>query len=59
MAVNYYIDGHSDKLTLDASWITGEQDGGFRTFDTYAAYWNNISDGNTALLIRFQWQLAL
>jgi len=58
-AINYYIDGHSDKLTLDAAWLTGEKDGAFETFDAYAAYWNNLSDGNTALLIRFQWQLAL
>jgi hypothetical protein len=58
-AINYYIDGHSDKLTLDAAWLTGEEDGGFRTFDTYAAYWNNLAEGNSAILIRFQWQLAL
>jgi hypothetical protein len=58
-AINYYIDGHSDKLTLDAAWLTGEEDGQFEVFDTYAAYWDNLSDGNTAILIRFQWQLAL
>jgi len=59
VAVNYYIDGHSDKLTLDAAWLTGEKDGQFHVFDTYAAYWDNLSNGNTAILIRFQWQLAL
>jgi hypothetical protein len=59
VAINYYIDGHSDKLTLDAAWLTGEDDGAFHTFDTYAGYWNNITESDTALLIRFQWQLAL
>jgi hypothetical protein len=56
-AVNYYIDGHSDKLTLDVALIDGgDEDGNFLA-DAYAAY---LPTGEgTAVLIRFQWQLAL
>jgi len=55
-AVNYYIDGHADKLTLDASFITPDDDGNFLA-DVYPGY--NVTDTSDAMLIRFQWQLAL
>jgi hypothetical protein len=56
-AVNYYIDGHSDKLTLDVAFIDGSYEDANVLFDTYAAY-IPTGEGN-AVLIRFQWQLAL
>jgi hypothetical protein len=56
-AVNYYVDGHSDKLTLDVSLIQGDYEEANYFEDFYAAYWRTY-DGN-ATLIRFQWQLAL
>jgi hypothetical protein len=56
-AVNYYVDGHSDKLTLDVTLIQGDYEDFTSLFDMYAGY-QNTSDGN-ATLIRFQWQLAL
>jgi len=56
-AVNYYIDGHADKLTLDVAFIDGSYEDFNDMLDVYAAY-EPTGNGN-ALLIRFQWQLAL
>jgi hypothetical protein len=56
-AVNYYLNGHGNKLTVDVSWIDAEEGVGLIR-DLYAGYANVLTDG-TALLIRFQWQLAL
>jgi hypothetical protein len=56
VAINYYIDGHANKLTWDASFITSEEDG--NAFgDVYAGY--SPTFDNDGMLIRFQWQLAL
>jgi hypothetical protein len=55
-AVNFYVDGHADKLTLDAAFLQGEDDGNFFG-DAYAGY-HATGDGD-AVLVRFQWQLAL
>jgi hypothetical protein len=55
-AVNFYVDGHADKLTLDAAFIQAEDDGN-GLGDVYAGY--NPTDDSDAVLIRFQWQLAL
>ena len=58
-AVNYYIDGHADKVTLDVAWIGAEDDGNYLWdyVNVYPAYWSTgDSDG---LLVRLQWQLAL
>ena len=58
-AVNYYIDGHADKVTLDVAWISSEDDGNYLWDYTniYPGYWSTgDSDG---LLVRLQWQLAL
>jgi hypothetical protein len=54
--VNYYIDGHGNKLTWDATFITPEDDGNFFA-DVYAGY--SATDDSDGMLIRFQWQLAL
>src|SRR5262245_35999672 len=56
-AVNYYVDGHSDKLTLDVAFIDGSYEDANILTDAYAAYLPT-GDGN-AILLRFQWQLAL
>ena len=54
-AVNYYIDGHADKVTLDVSMLSS--DGVNVLSDTYAGY--SPSFDSDAILIRLQWQLAL
>ena len=55
-ALNYYIDGHADKVTLDYTIISSEKDSN-RLADTYAGY--NVTGTSDATLIRLQWQLAL
>ncbi len=56
VAVNYYIDGHADKVTLDAAFIQADDDGNV-VADTYAGY--NVTYDSDAMLLRLQWQLAL
>ena len=56
VAVNYYIDGHADKVTLDAAFLSADDDGN-RLSDTYAGY--NTTFDSDAMLLRLQWQLAL
>jgi hypothetical protein len=56
VAVNYYVDGHGNKLTLDGSFVSPEGEGNFLG-DTYAGY--SPSFDSDAMLLRFQWQLAL
>ena len=55
VAVNYYIDGHADKVTLDVAFITSGETNIIG--DTYAGY--TPSDESDAVLVRLQWQLAL
>ena len=55
VAVNYYIDGHADKVTLDVAFITS--DDANTLGDTYAGY--SPSYDSDAVMIRLQWQLAL
>ena len=55
-AVNYFIDGHSDKLTADVSFIQADDD--MNEFqDAYTGY--QMTGTGDAILLRFQWQLAL
>ena len=54
-AVTYYIDGHSDKVTLDLSHIRGDHQADVQA-DTYAGTSAVTAD---AWLLRLQWQLAL
>ncbi|MBL9086247.1 MAG: hypothetical protein JNM10_03825 [Planctomycetia bacterium] len=57
VGVNYYIDGHADKLSLDVAMITPEGDDDSNALaDTYAGY--NTTFDSDAILIRLQWQLA-
>jgi hypothetical protein len=55
VAVNYYIDGHADKVTLDVSMLSSDSINALS--DTYAGY--SASYDSDAILIRLQWQLAL
>jgi hypothetical protein len=55
-AVNYYVDGHSNKLTADVSFVAAEDDGN-PLADVYAGY--SVTIDSDATLLRFQWQLAL
>jgi hypothetical protein len=56
VAINYYIDGHADKLTADVSFITADDLGNLNQ-DVYAGY--HVSGDTDAMMVRFQWQLAL
>ena len=55
-AVNYYIDGHADKITADIAFISAEDNGNLLS-DTYAGY--NATRASDGTLLRLQWQLAL
>ena len=54
-AVTYYVDGHSDKVTLDLARIRGDHQADVQA-DTYAGYSAVTAD---AWMLRLQWQLAL
>lgn len=64
-AVNYYLNGHGNKLSLDASWVSGADTGSALLFDPLAGYpapgTGAAAQGDDAygVLFRFQWQLAL
>ena len=55
VAVNYYIDGHADKVTLDAAFISTDDSNILA--DTYAGY--NATGTSDGMMLRLQWQLAL
>ncbi len=58
--INYYVNGHGNKLSLDASIIEGQDPGSALLWDAYAGY-GNAAQGEEpfGILLRFQWQLAL
>ena len=55
-AVNYFIDGHADKLTADVSFISANDDGNI--FGSVYPGYEPTGTGD-GMLIRLQWQLAL
>jgi hypothetical protein len=57
-AVNYYLNGHGNKLTLDVAWVQADSDVAFAFNDLYTGYHAIFAD-QTGMLVRFQWQLAL
>ena len=62
LAINYYLNGHANKLTLDAAYFDATADGGQGGgyFDMYSGVpWGFGSDTSGSWLFRFQWQLAL
>jgi hypothetical protein len=60
-AINYYLNGHANKLTLDAAFISAEADGAFGGgyWDTYSGIPLGWTSNGDHYQIRFQWQLAL
>ena len=59
--MNYYLNGHGNKLQLDFSWYQGS-DTAVLIFDPYTGIPGNASAAfadNLGFLIRLQWQLAL
>jgi hypothetical protein len=58
LAINYYLNGHGNKLQLDVSMLDTEDDG-FLVLDSYAAYPAFLGNGESALRLMVQWQLAL
>jgi hypothetical protein len=60
-AINYYLNGHGNKLTLDFSYISatanGNVGGGYS--DVYAGVPLGYGSNGDNFLVRFQWQLAL
>ena len=58
--INYYVNGHGNKLSLDVSIIEGQDNGSVLLWDAYAGYGDDAAGSNTyGILLRFQWQLAL
>ena len=62
--VNYYLNGHGNKLSLDVSFVEGSDAGSALLFDPYTGYPGTngaagTGDSSYGTLIRFQWQLAL
>ncbi|MFO0931268.1 MAG: porin [Planctomycetota bacterium] len=55
VAVNYYIDGHADKVTLDVAMITSDDVNFLGSL--YPGYAPSFD--SDAVLVRLQWQLAL
>ncbi len=60
-AINYYLNGHGNKLTLDFTYISAKADGaaGGGWFDVYPGVPLGYDSDANHYLIRFQWQLAL
>ena len=59
-ALNYYVNGHGNKLSVDVSIIEGQDPGSVLLWDAYAGYGNAAAGEETyGILLRFQWQLAL
>lgn len=58
--VNYYLNGHQNKLQLDVSIFEGGDTGSAMLWDAYAGFPGAATgDDDFGTLIRFQWQLAL
>ena len=59
--INYYLNGHSNKLQLDFTWIKAEADGeaGGGYMDVYPGVPLGFNSDGSHMLFRFQWQLAL
>jgi hypothetical protein len=58
-AINYYLNGHGNKLTVDVSIISGNAAGSALLFDPYIGTVSAAGNNDYGILIRFQWQLAL
>ena len=58
-AVNYYLDGHHNKLQLDAALFSADGDDELGVLFPYLGQPRGFGGSNEAVQIRFQWQLAL
>ncbi|MEZ6028016.1 MAG: hypothetical protein R3E85_17775 [Planctomycetota bacterium] len=59
-AVNYYLNGHGNKFTVDISFFEGNDPGSVLIWDAYTGIGNSAFGEETfGTLLRFQWQLAL
>jgi len=56
--INYYLNGHSNKLSLDVAFLD-ESDDNLNFFDVYTGILPLPGVEDSAILIRFQWQLAV
>ncbi len=64
VAVNYYLAGHGNKMSLDLAMVSGSDAGSTQLFDAYTGYQgasgtSGTGDDTYGFLLRFQWQLAL
>jgi hypothetical protein len=61
VAVNYYLNGHGNKLQFDFSYFDASADGlqGGGWYDMYAGVPLGFNSNAGSMLFRFQWQLAL
>jgi hypothetical protein len=57
-AVNYYVNGHGNKLTVDVAFLDASDDG-TGVVDFGPGFGGFLINENSAILLRFQWQLAL
>lgn len=56
--VNYYLNGHANKLSVDITALASGGEGGVALVDIYSGLRSPGNDEDE-LLVRFQWQLAL
>jgi len=61
VAVNYYLNGHGNKLQVDFAFIDASADGfqGGGYYDMYSGVPLGYNSNSSSMLLRFQWQLAL
>ena len=61
LGINYYLNGHANKLTLDGTYIMASADGiaGGGYYDMYSGVPLGFNSDDNSFLLRFQWQLAL
>jgi hypothetical protein len=57
-ALNYYLNGHGNKLSADVAFLDAS-DEATGIIDFYTGYGDFLGGENSAILLRFQWQLAL
>ena len=59
-AINYYLNGHGNKFTVDISFFEGNDAQSILIWDAYTGIGSYASGNETfGSLLRFQWQLAL
>ncbi|MCP5068657.1 MAG: hypothetical protein GY946_19005 [bacterium] len=56
--VNYYLNGHNNKLQIDVAFLEGT-DNAAGINSPYPGYQATLGTENSATMLRFQWQLAL